>query len=213
MRDTPLTTDPEERRAIARIEQALSSLGSEYSPPPGWEAKVLTAADAEERRRKPVTPEWQRWLRWGLPATGVLATAVVMLMFWPQKQVQPVASTENLALVMVTTGSAVKVRGDGCTIGQPHSLSFDSSAAHRELRIYRDDKLVFQCGTASPGQACDVSRDKISAVWTPELGGSYEWVTAASSQVLPVVKESLDRDMTNLNEKPIRSLRRTFFCS
>jgi hypothetical protein len=200
--------EAEERRAIARIEQALSKLGSDYSPPLGWEARVL-AASAQPPKRW-----WQRWQKWVLPAIPAALAAAAVLMFVIVKQP---ASPETRAGVQVTLSDTViedpcknaagnpacmNSDGSGCAIRQVRRLETTSAAAHLALRLYRGSSLVQSCDAP---KACEVKmvQNQLSMIWTVKVLGSYTAVSIASDQPLPVLSGELDPDLAALERGKI----------
>ena len=178
MNDQKSMDDPEEQRAIARIEQALSSLGSEYSPPTGWEARVLAASEAPApglgQRFRSWRP-WQRWLAIGSPALVLAAAALALWLF----RAAPPSGRLQLALA-APDGVPVQMMGEDAPgdrifpVNRELRLSFESEQPHRALRIYRGDQLVFSCATTQPASAgCQLSADLLAATWTPTAIDRY----------------------------------------
>jgi hypothetical protein len=184
------TDDPEERRAIARIERALESLGSEYSPPPGWEDRVLAATKQSwwERLRA-----WQRGLIVGGPA---LCAALAAAVLWLGSSGAPALG--RLQIASVEPEPQMMARGEDHIFpsNKELRLTVPGEGEHRALRIYRGrGPLVFACETSHPrAPGCAIFPDRLSALWTPTALDRYTVVTLVSSEPLPVTTETLDGD-------------------
>jgi hypothetical protein len=231
VRDTP-TTNPEDERAYARIEQALASLGSEHAPPAGWEDKVLAAVEEEERRRAAVGPraglrDWlgRLRLRWMVPALGAAAAAVVAIVMWrggPKGPPPPsiAAATEPLTLAMndAEVDPQARTRGtSACSFGKSYVLDIGAAAPHRQLWIYRDGVLDAACGTggAAPLGAtlqCQVLPRVLQATWTPDSRASYTVVAVSSQQAIAAPSGSLDADLASLKKGKIQHLEKSVSC-
>lgn len=182
--------DPEERRAIARIERALESLGSEYSPPPGWEDRVLAATKQSwwERLRA-----WQRGLIVGGPA---LCAALAAAVLWIGPNRAPALG--QLQIASVEPEPQMMARGEDQIFSSNKELrlTVQGKGEHRALRIYKGrGERVFACETSHPSTpGCAIFADRLSALWTPKTLGKYTVVTLSSSEPLPVTKNTLDVD-------------------
>lgn len=181
--------DPEERRAIARIERALESLGSEYSPPPGWEDRVLAATKQSwwERLRA-----WQRGLIVGGPT---LCAALAAAMLWIGSS--GTTALGPLQIASVEPEPQMMARGpDTFSANRPLRFTVAGKGEHRALRIYKGrGELVFACETSAPSTAgCEISADRLSATWTPDTIIKYTAITLVSSEPLPATQNSLDAD-------------------
>jgi hypothetical protein len=179
-------TDP-----IARIEQALSQLGSEHVPPEGWEARVLAAT----QKRKPRA----RWL-WSVPPVVVLALIVVWLIV-PRGDDQPAPRRLDITLADgadAGAGRAMSAAPDAegaVTVhghpGQRLHAEASGGRGFRSIWIYRDASLVMAC---PGGASCQVSADKVVAELTLQAG-AYEILELVSRLPLPLPMGALDRDL------------------
>ncbi len=182
--------DPEERRAIARIERALESLGSEYSPPPGWEDRVLAATKQSwwERLRA-----WQRGLIVGGPA---LCAALAAAVLWIGPSGAPALGP--LQIASVEPEPQMMARGDDHIFpsNKELRLTVQGKGEHRALRIYRGrGKLELACETGQPSApGCAIFDDRLSVLWTPTALDKYTVITLVSPEPLPVTTETLDGD-------------------
>lgn len=203
------TDDAEERRAFARIEQALSELGNDYAPPQGWEARVLAASEP------PPKPWWQRWQVWVLPAVPATAFAFALAFFLHGGEGSglPVAFHEGDVEVAYADGAApttkVMASEPKALVAAKRELSFRlaSDAEHRALRVYRkgalnygEGSLVYSCESARPGPSCVVSSGLLVARWSfPDLD-QYKLLRVAGSTPIPPAQQSLDAELHSLEE-------------
>jgi hypothetical protein len=168
-------TDP-----TARIEAALSHLGSEHEPPAGWEARVIAATTAPQR--KP----------WWLFATSALACAVgAAALVGPRSRAAP-AVAFGVDVAVVTSGRLVRSSGSA-NVGDVVHVATRGGAGYRAVWVYRHDQLVAACPGAA---ACSVARDAASLDLVVRAPGSYQVVGLSS--VVPVVPlGARDGDVAN----------------
>ena len=161
----------------ARIEAALSHLGSEHEPPAGWEARVIAAATAPRRRP------------WWLFATSALALAGAAVVFASPGTPDPaVAFTLDAS---VENGRTV-VRGES-----PHAGDLLRATAHgggyRAVWVYHHDQLVAAC---PGGAACRFIGD--ATIADVELSiGNYQIVALSSVVPLAPPRGAYDTDVAN----------------
>lgn len=161
----------EERSAYARLRSELSMMAPAVEPPAGWEERVL--AQVGTRHRKP------HWARRAVPiaATLALAASVLFIVVAPADAVRPSLD------VAVTAGGGERVRGTSANVGdvlQLHAKTGD--AAHAELQVFRDERLVFSCGSAS---ACARQEGVLSTELRLDTVGTWEPVLVLSEKPLP----------------------------
>ncbi len=203
--------DAEERRAFARIEQAISELGNDYSPPQGWEARVLAANEP------PAKPWWQRWQIWVLPAVPATAFAFALAFFLhggpDRASGLPVAFHDDRVEVAYADGVApttkVMASDPSFLIPAKREMSFRlvGGERYRALRVYRKGPLnygagalVAACESERPGPSCDVSADLLVAKWSfPDLD-KYKLLRVAGGTPIPPPQETLDADLRALEE-------------
>lgn len=183
--ENPSIDDPEEQRAIARIERALESLGSEYSPPPGWEERVLAATKQTWWSR---LAAWQRSLFIGVPSLSAAAAAA---MIW-------ISGPATLGRVQIAQDLA-KVRGsedEGREFSPDKELELliEGGGKHRALRIYRGNELVFVCETEVQRPGCKATADRLTVTWKPGALGHYQVLVLSSSERLPATQHNFDKD-------------------
>jgi hypothetical protein len=164
---------------IARIEAALTRLGAEHEPPPGWEARVLAAT--ARRTRRP----W--WLS-VIPAIPVAALAVVGVVFLRSPDEPEVALTFSHDGSAVFRGPA-EARVDDTMHATAHG------ADHVALWIYRDDKLVKSC----PGDPrCQTTGRALSLDVVLDTRGRWVGVAVSSSEPIAGPSGSYDTDIAGL---------------
>lgn len=205
--------DVDDRRAFARIEQALSELGADHSPPAGWEARVLAASEPAPK------PWWQRWQSWVIPGgSAAVAIAVVMLVVIPKLSSNDGAPQLALART-VTEDPCVKADGStacmssggDCSLHQVSKLEATGSAPHRALRLYRERILIQSCDGSSTA-ACEVTKDLLHMPWKVDVQGHYVVVAISSNQPLPALSGELDADLAKLATPAIASQEKSFHC-
>jgi hypothetical protein len=204
--------DVDDRRAIARIEQALSELGADHSPPLGWEARVLAASE------QPPKPWWQRWQRWLVAGVPCAAAAAAVLFFVLTKQanegpLQIAVSRTVLEdpCVKADGTTACMSSGGDCSIHQVNMLEATSSAAHRALRLYRGRTLIQSCEAATAGP-CEVTKDKLRLPWKVDSLDHYVAVAVSSNEPLPALSGELDADLAKLASAKIATGEKSFHC-
>ena len=175
-------TEPNDE-PIRRIEAALTRLGAEHDPPPGWEARVLAAVATRQRR------PWWMYAAPGFALAAAAAVAIVILL--------PRAPPPQLALDVTTRPGAV-VRGspDERVIGDTVQIAATGARRHLAVRVYRDEvHLVISCPESL---ACRISRDAAEVDLKIAEVGSYTVVAATSNDPLPVLTGKLDADSAAL---------------
>jgi len=167
----------------ARIEAALSRLGAEHEPPPGWEARVL-AALGPERRRRP-------WWVFAAPGLAVaVSAAIVVLVVRPPKQreLEVAVRRKDLHQPLPVTRSA---QPDEYQIGETIQVTV-SGGAHRALWVYRDDReLVIACPRAPACQSLD---DGISVDFVLKTVGEYKVFALSANASPPEPSGNYDAD-------------------
>lgn len=169
----------------ARIEAALSHLGSEHEPPAGWEARVIAATSLP--RRKP----------WWLFATSALAVAgaavVVALFVGRPPEAVAVAFTVDAPW---DKGSAV-VRGASPNVGDVVRATARGGGGYRAVWVYRNDELVAAC----PGGAgCRFVGDATIADVELSSIGTYRIVGLSSTVPVAPPRGTFDTDVANAQE-------------
>lgn len=161
---------------ISRIEAALAGLGAEHEPPVGWEARVLAATAAPTPRR------WWWWL-------GAPLVAAIALLLW----LVPRGASAHLAYTMTAeAGDRGPTRGEtGSTahIGETLHLTASSRGGHRELRLYRNDRLEVRCPTDPACRGTDGAEIKLLR------SGTYKLVALAANEPIPEPGGSFDIDL------------------
>lgn len=144
------------QRSHERIEAAIAQLGSEYEPPPGWEARVLAATREAPRRR---------WWMFAGPAVALAAAAAIALYLLPGKPPQ-LALEYKLVHAGTTRGTdETGVVGD---------LAKIKAAGAAAIWIYHDDgKLVLRCPGAP---ACRSAGDALEVDVKIARVGQYKYV-------------------------------------
>lgn len=206
--------DAEERRAFARIEQALSELGNDYSPPQGWESRVLAAREPKPK------PWWQRWQIWVLPAVPATAFAFALAFFLHGGQGGsglPVAFSDEKIEVAYADGVAptakVMASDPKFLIPAKREMSFRLAGdeQYRALRVYRrgplnygEGSLVASCESERPSPTCTVSSDLLVARWSfPDLD-QYRLLRVAGSTPIPPPQQTLDADLSALDKAGLK---------
>jgi hypothetical protein len=162
----PPIIDDDEKAALARIEQALSTLGAEAAPPLGWEARVLAAQPA--RRQAP-------WWRWALVVPAAAGAVLVWRLLRPGEPARM-----QLAMTVTPHGPVVR-SASGASLGDSMTLEV-RGARQRILWIYREGRLLISC----PGDArCQPSATALRLTWAVQDLGSYAVIAAASATALP----------------------------
>jgi hypothetical protein len=206
--------DAEERRAIARIEQALSELGADYSPPVGWEARVLAASARAPKKW------WQRWQRWMVTAVpAALAAAAVMVVVIARRPVM--SRDKNVQVAFSDTviedpcknaagnPACMNSQENACSAHQVRRLEASSSAAHLAMRLYKGSMLIQSCDDP---KACETMRGTLGMRWTVTELGSYTALSFASNQPLPALTGALDPDLATLDRANITPRKKRFDC-
>lgn len=178
--------DPEEQRAIARIERALESLGSEYSPPPGWEEQVLAATKETWWSR---LAAWQRSLFVGVPSLSAAAAAAMIWLGGPAT-----LGRVQIAQDMVKTRSSDKKEVYVFSPDKELELLVEGGEKHRALRIYKGNELVFICETKTSKPGCNADADRMTVTWKPEALGHYKVLVLSSPERLPATQHHFDKD-------------------
>lgn len=180
---------------IARIEAALTRLGTEHKPPVGWEAEVF------KKIKTPAEPKpstWRRWLWVAPPVTAFAAVALWIGIGSPRADAfavndtleDPVPAVNDAAVVRgpdrgSTRGwqdrDAPRVREAG--LGQIVRVTTSGGADHSAVWIYRDDELVHEC--LSPADC----RHTLSRL------GRYRLVALTSKTALPRPQGTYDADV------------------
>jgi hypothetical protein len=168
-------TDP-----TARIEAALTHLGSEHEPPAGWEARVIAATTVPQR--KP----------WWLFAASALACAVGVAAVVGPRGWAAQDSALGVDINDVTSGRLVRSSGSH-NVGDVVHLVAHGGGGYRAVWVYRHDQLVAACPGAA---ACSVARDATSLDLLVRAPGNYQVVGLSS--VVPVVPlGARDGDVAN----------------
>jgi hypothetical protein len=217
--DRQSINDPDEQRAIARIEQALSSLGSEHYAPEGWEARVLAASEAPSRRTwRQRWHRWRPWQRFLIPGLPALAAAAAVVM-WAGPRAAPAPAGGRLMIAMASPQPTPAERAPERGGDQPRhfpadqELRFEAAGdePHRALRIYKDDRLAFSCEDAPPNKdGCQVLADRLILRWRPSVQGKYTALLLSSDRPLPPTQESLDADLSATYTAKVRAERAPF---
>jgi hypothetical protein len=169
-------TDP-----TARIEAALSHLGSEHEPPSGWEARVIAATTAPRRRP------------WWLFATSALAVAGAgaVLMFGQHPDHAP----DVAFMVDAPWDKAGAVfRGPAANVGDLVHATARGGSGYRAVWVYHRDALVAAC---PGGAACQVTGDATIADVTLSAVGSYRIVALLSSVPVAPPRGTYDTDVAS----------------
>jgi hypothetical protein len=163
-------TDPNER-----IEAALTQLGAEHEPPPGWEARVLAAVGVPERRR---------WWAYAAPGAALAAAAAVALVVFLQPP-------PTLALDVHVKHSAL-YRGDEASAGDVAHIAVSGGKGTRAIRVYHEEvQLVLSC----PGDPrCQISDRSTEVDLTLISAGTYTVVALTGAFSLPAPVGSYDAD-------------------
>ncbi|HEU4732776.1 MAG TPA: hypothetical protein VFT22_33000 [Kofleriaceae bacterium] len=163
----------------ARIEAALSQIGSEHEPPAGWEARVLAATGTPARRP------------WWLYSSAALAVGSAILVV---TLISDGAAALALDLSYPKPRDAVATRAgeDSPQLGGTMRARA-RGGGYRSVWVYRDNELVVACpGTAG---ACEYTGD--ATIATVQLTAIGEYTAIALSSVVPVPppRGALDTDV------------------
>ncbi|HET7504071.1 MAG TPA: hypothetical protein VFK02_23785 [Kofleriaceae bacterium] len=172
-------TDP-----IARIEAALSHLGSDHEPPAGWENRVIAATGA------PATKRW--WPYW----VSALAIGTAGLTFLLIRDGKPAAL--ELALAYDPPSHAVEIRGAANRGSSPELgdtlRAVAKGGQYRAVWVYRDERLISAC----PGAAsCEYPSGETVAKVELNALGDYSVVALSGAVPLPPPAGSFDVDVSN----------------
>ena len=175
----------EPNEPIRRIEAALSRLGAEHEPPPGWEARVLAAVATKQRR------PW--WMYAGGGVALAAAAAVVIVVLLPPR----VQAPELAIAVTARRHEAVRtVQDQELVIGDVAQIAVSIGRRHRIVQVYRDEShLVLSC---PQDPTCRVSQNAIAVDVTITDVGNYVVVAASSDDPLPPLTGKLDADAAAL---------------
>jgi hypothetical protein len=178
--DTPVPGCPD-CRAHERIAAALPEVGADLSPRPGWEARVLAAVTAPERR--------VRW--WWIAAPAALAAAAALVL-WLGRDRGP-SGPRPLEVALTVRRDGPPVRATTAAVGDVVGIEARGGRGHRAVWVYRDDReLVLRC----PGGAtCAIGAGGITAELRVERAGRYAVVLLAADQPLPAPTGRLDDDL------------------
>jgi hypothetical protein len=169
---------PIEARIEARIEAALTRLGAEYEPAPGWEARVLAVTRAAQRRSRP-------WWWYAAPGLAIAAAAAILVQVLPQ-DVAPA-----LALDIELERGATYRGADG-HIGDVAHIAV-SGGARRAIWIYHNEvQLVLRC---PEDPACRVSQRATRVDLPLTRVGLYTIVALTVDAALPALAGTYDADL------------------
>jgi len=172
-------TEPSEPSvALERIEAALSRLGAEHEPPPGWEARVL-AATAPPRKRA--------WWWFAMPAALALAAALVVVIMPPSRD-----AALQLAVSFDKSSTVVRMSGSNAQLGDLVHATAAGGGAHRAVWIYHNETLLVACPGAAP---CRADADRVTADVPLRAIGTYQIVALAASAALPTPTGKFDDDV------------------
>jgi hypothetical protein len=178
---SPGAVDAEaDKAALARIEQALSTIGAEDSPPVGWEARVLAA-------RPPRRAPWWRW------ALAIPAVAAAVILLWRVFMVDGPPAVQ-LSMTVKSHGPLVR---SAAAVSLGDSLTIQvRGAGERVLWVYREGRLLIACpGDARCQASPSISAGELLLTWTVQDLGSYAVVAAGSASALPAPSGDLDADL------------------
>ena len=215
-------TLPEELRlhmhACAECQQAQTSyenlcqlLRQSQMPvtmPADWKEKVRQAVGApqavvapKEVRKKQSPSLWERWcalmspFRWGL--VGATTAALVALLFVQTNVFAPTTVSGPAAFewnVFDVASSQIR-SADRAKLGsQIHVQAQVAPASHAALFVYLQNRLVFACSTAAPGEHCQKTDNMLKAQVLLEQLGLYRALWVVSSKPLPLPQEGFDLD-------------------
>lgn len=119
---------------IARLEQALREVGSDASPPRGWESRVRAAVAETAPKR--------HWWRIALPSLGGLAAAAAGVALW----VRPAQQVLAMEIDVNRHSSEPMMSGAAYRKGDVLTLTATGGGKRREMRVYVGGaQLVHQC--------------------------------------------------------------------
>jgi hypothetical protein len=167
-------------RAEARIEAALSRLGAEHEPPPGWERRVLAAVRDEPRRR----PWWQ----FAAPAVVVAAAAVLLVLVVMPPRPHELALDLQFGKQAVTRGAQADERQVGETV---HATASGGGRNHA-IWVYRNELALEIACPRDP--VCRVSGDAVSVDFVLRTVGEYKILALSSDAALPEPRGNYDAD-------------------
>ncbi len=172
------------RAAYDHLREEIAAAGTQYEPPPFWQAQVWAAVEA--RRERPLRP-W-RWL-W-VPAGVAAAVVIILLLVTGRRPEGPALATLR---VEIESGSGDVRRGDEPHPGDRLVLKAATGAARfSELRVYRHDTaLVLRCSSEAP---CIRQGGELRATLLLDAPGSYQSLLLLSEKPLPAPSSDLDRD-------------------
>jgi hypothetical protein len=167
-------------RAGARIEAALSQLGAEHEPPPGWENRVLAAVRDEPRHR----PWWQ----FAAPAVVVAAAAVLLVVVVMPPRPRELALDLEFDRQPVTRGD----QPDERRVGEIVHATASGGGRNRAIWVYRNElALVIACPR---DPICRVSGNAVSVDVVLGTVGEYKILALSSDAALPEPRGNYDAD-------------------
>jgi hypothetical protein len=174
-----------DERAQRRIEKALAELGSEHHPPPGWEARVLSAT---VRRRL------RRWVAAG----SLVAAAAALLLWWGPKD----RSSAGVELQLAFMHGGDRVRGDAVHLGDS-VIATARGGRHRAIWIYHEDQLLLAC---PGGSGCSKEDGALIATARLDRLGEYHIVALAHDEALPRPRGDYDTDVAAATRAGARTM-------
>ena len=170
-------TEPNER-STERIEAALTRLGAEHEPPPGWEARVLAAVSATEQRR---------WWRLAVPggALAAVAAAAVVAVVW-------VPGPPPALALSVDVQHRTLTRGDDYSAGDVAHIAVSGGKGPRAIWVYHEEvQLVLRCPGDPRCRVSDASTEVDLMLTSP---GAYTLVALDTAADLPSLTGTYDAD-------------------
>lgn len=170
---TPDPTPPSD--PMARLEQALRDVGSDASPPPGWESRVRAAVAESTPRRS--------WWWFALPSFGGLAAAVAG---WALLIRQVPAAAQRLAVNVAVSHRPqgdVMMSEDEFRRGDVVTIDATPGGTHRRILVY--------VGTVPQPDACTTPPP---CALTLRLIGPYTVLAMSSDRALPEPAGDFDTD-------------------
>ena len=168
-----------------RLKTLLTESRSADSPAEGWENEVLAAIRESENDE----PSYgiSKW--YGSIAASIAVIGIVTMLFW-QTGAPPPGSSLQVSLV---AGESV-YRGSNGKIGDRLEVTVQAGdAAHKLIRVYRDDRLFSAC---APSQTnCVIAEDLSSATVVISAIGEYRVLLLQSDQQVQGFTGQLDADV------------------